>query len=319
MKKWTNEKLMAEATKYLRSSDWERGSRSSYFTAQRLGLLPQMTAHMIKRKKWDLESASAEAKKHKFRSDFKKAAPAAYVVLAKHKKIDIFFKERKVFPLFWTKEKIKAKAVLFQTRGEWQKNHRKSYDIAHRNGWLEEMSCHMHAFKRVPTKWNREAVLADAKKYNTKSEWWTHSNGAHLSARNNGWFAEATAHMKACGNSSKEERLILNFIKQWYPEASKKRFRNNNLELFFSKSFELDVFVPSLNKGIEFDGKHWHSEEMLAKRLNRWPKDEVKFYHEKKDRFFSDLNISVLHIKELDWKKNSSDCLAKIRIFLGLI
>lgn len=44
-------------------------------------------------------------------------------------------------------------------------------------------------------KWAREAVMAEAKKYQTRQEWINKSQMSYRSAKRNGWFDEASAHM----------------------------------------------------------------------------------------------------------------------------
>ncbi len=43
-------------------------------------------------------------------------------------------------------------------------------------------------------KWTKDAVLADAKQYQTRAEWRKHSR-AYAMATRQGWLEEATAHM----------------------------------------------------------------------------------------------------------------------------
>jgi hypothetical protein len=43
-------------------------------------------------------------------------------------------------------------------------------------------------------KWTKEAVIADAKQFQTKAEWRKHSS-AYAMATRQGWLEEATAHM----------------------------------------------------------------------------------------------------------------------------
>lgn len=45
------------------------------------------------------------------------------------------------------------------------------------------------------TKWTKEAVIADAKKYQTKQEWIDKSQMSYRIAKREGWFDKASAHM----------------------------------------------------------------------------------------------------------------------------
>ncbi len=44
-------------------------------------------------------------------------------------------------------------------------------------------------------KWTRETVIADARRFKTKQEWIDNSQGSYRTAKANGWFDEASAHM----------------------------------------------------------------------------------------------------------------------------
>ncbi|MDE2425699.1 MAG: hypothetical protein KGO96_07315 [Elusimicrobia bacterium] len=55
---------------------------------------------------------------------------------------------------------------------------------------------------------------------------------------------------------SKPELEIYELIKTIHPDAL-----NGKKGLLKNKKFELDIYIPSLNKAIEFDGTFWHSEK----------------------------------------------------------
>lgn len=52
------------------------------------------------------------------------------------------------------------------------------------------------------------------------------------------------------------EQAIFYYVKQAFPSA-----RNRYKEMFDKSSMELDVFIPEINVGIEYDGKVFHSKE----------------------------------------------------------
>ena len=53
---------------------------------------------------------------------------------------------------------------------------------------------------------------------------------------------------------------------------------------------EIDIYLPKLNIGFEFNGNYWHSEKFLDKD-----------YHENKTKYFKDRNIDIFHIWEDKW------------------
>ncbi len=59
---------------------------------------------------------------------------------------------------------------------------------------LKSITAHMKLLSQKG-KWSKKVVLADAKKYKLKSEWFKNSQSAYSSAKKNEWFKEAVAHM----------------------------------------------------------------------------------------------------------------------------
>jgi hypothetical protein len=65
-------------------------------------------------------------------------------------------------------------------------------------------------------------------------------------------------------------------------------FNENNRNIIFPK--ELDIYIPSLNLAIEFNGLYWHSEDFIDKN-----------YHLDKSLKCQEKGIHLLHIFEDDW------------------
>lgn len=90
-----------------------------------------------------------------------------------------------------------------------------------------------------------------------KKVWWTCKNGHE-------WEASVCNRTKGRGcpvcssrrRTSFPEQAIFYYIKQAFPDAI-----NGYREAFNSGSMELDIFIPQINVGIEYDGKTFHSEE----------------------------------------------------------
>lgn len=127
---------------------------------------------------------------------------------------------------------------------------------------------------------------------------------------------------KRCGtcstNTSKAEKELLSHIGGIHGDARSKRFSkliiDNKPHI---NRFDIDIFVPSLNKGIEFDGTYWHSDKGLKRSRSHWPDCDIKDYHEIKDNYFLSIGIQILHIKEEDWIKDKEACLKRCLEFLA--
>lgn len=123
-------------------------------------------------------------------------------------------------------------------------------------------------------------------------------------------------HMKRTGGTSILETNLFSKIKEMYPEAKKYKKKISIPNKPHIQGFELDIFIPELNKGIEFDGKYWHSENGLKRSRKHWPQEDIDNYHQIKDSYFLSKGIKILHIKEKDWIKDKETCLNKCFEFL---
>ena len=79
-----------------------------------------------------------------------------------------------------------------------------------------------------------------------------------------------------------DEKILFNYVKDSYHE--------NVLENFKLDRKEIDIYIPELKLGFEFNGLYWHSE------LNK-----EKNYHFNKYKFFKERGILVFSIWEDDW------------------
>lgn len=101
-----------------------------------------------------------------------------------------------------------------------------------------------------------------------------------------------------------------------------KKFRDTKVVILNKphiKGFHIDMFVPELKKGVEFDGTYWHSFEAMRKntKKRRWPDDDIRNYHEIKDAHFLSKGIQILHIKEEDWNLDKEACIQRCLAFLS--
>ena len=84
-----------------------------------------------------------------------------------------------------------------------------------------------------------------------------------------------------------------------------KSIDNRAVHSYWDKK-ELDIFIPDLMLGFEFNGVYWHSE---AKRNNT--------YHSEKVQYFYDRNIRYVQVWEDDWVNNQDVVKRFIRNLLG--
>ena len=148
---------------------------------------------------WTKEKVSISAKKEKLKMIWKKKYPGAYAAALRGgylEEVTIHMPILNPKGKWKEKEDVLADANKYPSRSEWQFASVGAYESAKLYGWFEEAVAHMP--KRAPNKnikWNKEAVIKDAKKYKFRKDWHTNSSGAYEAAKKNGWFKEAVAHM----------------------------------------------------------------------------------------------------------------------------
>jgi hypothetical protein len=81
--------------------------------------------------------------------------------------------------------------------------------------------------------------------------------------------------------SSFKEIELLEFIKRNYSGECIERWRSK---------YEIDIYLPELKMGFEYNGLWWHSDNFLEKN-----------YHLKKLNYFKDIGIRIVNIWEDDW------------------
>ena len=115
----------------------------------------------------------------------------------------------------------------------------------------------------LATEWNREKNGIDSSKVSIRSGrvyWWKCSKcGYEWQAsphnRTNGSIATGCPKCALETQTSYPEQVVYYFIKKHYSDAIN-RYRD-----IFWNSMELDIFIPSIKTGIEYDGENWHNKD----------------------------------------------------------
>jgi len=123
-----------------------------------------------------------------------------------------------------------------------------------------------------------------------------------------------------CGKSiSKAEQSLASWIKDnifMRKIKTNKRFYYSNENK--NKYYELDIYIPSLNIGIEFNGLEFHhTHGKNYQGNNKFHKD--KYYHRDKSRFFQDnYGIRIIHIWEHEWLEKPEIIKNILKMQLGI-
>jgi hypothetical protein len=153
-------------------------------------------------------------------------------------------------------------------------------------------------------------ILHNDKYDYSKLEHLIKSKKQFIICKKHGEFEQSLAHHQngvgcpVCGfNVSKIEMKLHDFIK-----SLGYKIIVNKKDII--APYELDIYIPSLNKAIEFNGEYWHYNE-------RNPNRKPKGYHGMKSQLCRDKKIRLLHIREDLWEKNENKMKNVINAFLA--
>lgn len=220
---------------------------------------------------------------------------------------------RKGLPPRYTIDDCITIAKSFPSREAWKKKHPASYKCACLQNWYYEC---VRDIPKLKGRWNTlEKCQQEALNFKTISEWRRNSPSSYAYAYKKGWIKPCSLHMEHKTRQYSIEKDILRKVQLFFNTASSKRFKVTDSR-FYAKYFEIDIYIPEIKKGIEFDGKYWHSFSSLRKRFPNWPDVAITNYHNIKDSFFLTQDIQVLHIKEEDWLINKEKELDRLFSFI---
>lgn len=88
-----------------------------------------------------------------------------------------------------------------------------------------------------------------------------------------------------------EENQVKEFINSIYKEKII-RYSGKKEDNYY----EIDIYLPELKKGIEYNGSNWHEEgnpnNLFSKSIN---------YHKEKQKFFAKKGIDILFVWDYEW------------------
>lgn len=275
----------------------------------------------MKRIKWTFEKLQEEAIKYSNRSDFQKFSCGAYSAALRRKLLDnvcVHMGDSIKKP--WSYDELKNKALTYKKRIDFARGDWGAYQAASSRNILDIICSHMGDSKTKP--YTLEELKQEAIKYRTRGEFQKKSCSAYVVANRRGILDLICSHMKSSAGTSIMERDLFDIVKNSYPSVRKLRITKIDVvDMPYIKGFELDIFIPELQVGIEFDGDYYHSFKYMrgCKQKSSWPDHAITNYHEIKDDYFLKYkNIKVLHIKENEWINNKKECVDRCLQFLSM-
>ena len=99
--------------------------------------------------------------------------------------------------------------------------------------------------------------------------------------------------------SSSEENYISDYIDNYFNVIK------NNRTILNGK--EIDIYIPELKIGIEFNGDYWHNEKFVYSK-----------YHQEKSLLAEDKGIFLYHIFEYEWNTKQDQIINQLHNILGI-
>lgn len=266
--------------------------------------------------KWTFEKLQIEALKYKTRADFYRKNQSAYSTSWREGILDKICSHMTNGRIHWTLNKLKKEALKYKTRYEFHKKSPAAYSSACKRKLLNSICSHM---EDVLNYWTLESIEQEALKYQSRWDFSRKSPGSYGAALRMGILDRICSHIKTEGSSSKPELLLFQTIKDICPTAYKLIDRKVKIiDKPYIKGFDIDIFIPELNKGIEFDGTYYHSFECMRNQKGKslWSNEDIGSYHYLKDAWFASKEIKILHVKQEDWIKNKEECVLTCLSFL---
>ena len=104
--------------------------------------------------------------------------------------------------------------------------------------------------------------------------------------------------------TSKGEKELVQYVSEIYNGTIVENDRNTIVNHLTGRNLELDIFLPDINKAIEYNGTYWHSDKYV-KIKDKIKRDQCK-----------ELGIDLLVIEDTQWTQDKSSCLTEIKDFV---
>lgn len=279
--RYTLESCKSHALKYNSRSAWSAGHQGSYASAKRNGWFEECCKHMGGKVQHTLENCLTVALKYQTAGALKKAQPNIYSAIHFNHWADECFAHMVQTRESWTLDKCKTIAANYFVQNHWKHGDKNSYAAAYRNGWLEQCCEHMEKF----VNYTFEECAASASKYTTRTDWRDNDTALYRAALRNKWAELCTTHMGEPNTVSSVEGKVFDYVRERCPDA----IRGERTILGAKR--EIDIYIPSLKLGIEYNGLAWHSD-----RFGRGDN-----YHQEKTNVAKSKGVRLVHIWSDEW------------------
>lgn len=196
--KWNKTLCSIEAKKYGTRNEFRLKSAGAYGSASKRGWLDEICSHMINGKIiWNKEKCVNVAKLYSSKKEFQKKSYGAYKSALKNGWLNEITSHmaRPKRNVVWTYDMCKNMASTYNNKKEFKFGSNGAYQSALRNGWLDEICCHMIKLPYNKIYWTKDMCKKAASECESKIEFSIKFSGAYYRSRANGWLNEICGHM----------------------------------------------------------------------------------------------------------------------------
>lgn len=185
--KWTSkEKVFEESKKYHSRSEFQRKAGGAYNHAKHNKWLDEMTwlTPPERNIKWTHDAVIEESRKYEYKCDFRKFASGAHQAASENGWLSemTWLIDKKKPHNYWTKERVFEESRKYSNKKEFENNAKGAFLKAMNSGWLPEMVWLKPLPLGIISKWTREAIIEESKKYSSRTEFALHSPTAYQHA-----------------------------------------------------------------------------------------------------------------------------------------
>lgn len=189
--KWTKTKTFSEAKKYSSRLEFAQKGGSAYNVARKKNWLDEMywfeTFDRTVPRKWDKKTVFEESKRFKSRGDFSIKSAVAYKVALDNNWLDeMYWLSCRTS---WTKENVFEESKKYSLKKDFERGNRSAYHVACTNNWINDMPW-LKKYKHKPSKWTKEVVFEESKKYKGRKDFYKGCHSAYQMARIKKWLDE---------------------------------------------------------------------------------------------------------------------------------
>lgn len=185
--KWTSkEKVFEESKKYHSRSEFQRLAGGAYNHAKHNKWLDEMTwlTPPERNIRWTHDAVIEESRKYEYKCDFRKHASGAHQTASENGWLSemTWLKDKKKPHNYWTKERVLEESRKYSNKKDFENKAKGAFQKAMNSGWLPEMEWLKPLPLGIISKWTREAIVEESKKYSSRTEFAKYSPTAYQHA-----------------------------------------------------------------------------------------------------------------------------------------